>query len=308
MRSFLTSGQQRWWWLTAAAVLTAFVAGRTLATRPSSLPRAAAPSPVAQPARLEAVSALGRLEPAGDIRRLAAPITGIGGSPRITELLVEEGEWVRRGQLLARFDNGPNQRAERALLQTRIANLEQRRAVQQRDLARYRKLSRVGALPSSDLDTREQQALELEGRLLEARAELARIDTDLVNTELRAPIDGLVLRLRARTGERPGDSGILELGASGRMEAVVEVYESDINRVRLGQVVRMVSENGGFRGQLRGEVSRISPQVRQRQVLATDPTGDADARIVEVRVRLDPADARRVQALTGLKVIARLEA
>jgi HlyD family secretion protein len=41
-------------------------------------------------------------------------------------------------------------------------------------------------------------------------------------------------------------------------------------------------------------------------LLSTDPTGDADARIVEVRVRLDPEDARRVQDLTGLKVIAKL--
>jgi HlyD family secretion protein len=70
--------------------------------------------------------------------------------------------------------------------------------------------------------------------------------------------------------------------------------------------VRLTSENGGFQGSLAGRVSRISPQVRQRQVLSTDPTGDADARIVEVRVTLDPRDARRVSQLTGLKVIARL--
>jgi HlyD family secretion protein len=88
---------------------------------------------------------------------------------------------------------------------------------------------------------------------------------------------------------------------------VVEVYESDIQRVRLGQAVRLNSENGGFDGSLAGRVSRISPQVRQREVLSTDPTGDADARIVEVRVRLDPADAQRVQTLTGLKVIARFD-
>jgi HlyD family secretion protein len=70
--------------------------------------------------------------------------------------------------------------------------------------------------------------------------------------------------------------------------------------------VILTSENGGFSGSLRGQVVRISPQVRQREVLSTDPTGDADARIVEVRVALDPADAQRVRELTGLKVIARL--
>jgi HlyD family secretion protein len=57
---------------------------------------------------------------------------------------------------------------------------------------------------------------------------------------------------------------------------------------------------------LSGEVIRISPQVRQRSVLSTDPTGDADARVVEVRVALTSADSQRVRDLTGLKVIARL--
>jgi HlyD family secretion protein len=41
--------------------------------------------------------------------------------------------------------------------------------------------------------------------------------------------------------------------------------------------------------------------------MATDPTADADTRIVEVRVRLEPDDAARVRELTGLKVIARLQ-
>ncbi len=253
------------------------------------------------------MAALGRLDPAGDIRVLAAPITGIGGSPRITRLLVREGDRVQAGQLLATFDNAPNHRAEERLLLTRIANLDRRLRLQVRDLERYRRLAAAGAFAASELDILEQRTLELQGQLQESRAELARVRTDLVNTELRAPIDGTVLRIHARTGERPGDDGILELGNSERMEALVEVYESDIGRVRLGQTVRLTSENGGFDGTLTGRVSRISPQVRQRELLSTDPTGDADARIVEVRVRLDAADARRVQELTGLKVIAKLE-
>ena len=40
-------------------------------------------------------------------------------------------------------------------------------------------------------------------------------------------------------------------------------------------------------------------------MLSTDPTGDADARVVEVNVALDPQDAARVSRLSGLKVIAR---
>jgi HlyD family secretion protein len=91
------------------------------------------------------------------------------------------------------------------------------------------------------------------------------------------------------------------------MEAVLEIYESDISRVRLGQRVTISSENGGFAGRLQGDVILISPQVRQREVLSTDPSSDADARIVEVRVRLDPESLGRVRNLAGLKVIGKLQ-
>jgi HlyD family secretion protein len=258
------------------------------------------------PARPEAVAALGRLEPAGDIRVLAAPTSGVGATPRITALEVVEGQRVLPGQLLARFDTAPTQLAQRDLLRARIANLRRRLDVESRELARYRQLTKVGAIAADELDRREQDHLLLQGQLQEAQAELVKEEADLDNTELRSPMAGTVLRINARVGERPGDKGILELGASDRMEAVVEVYESDIARVKPGMPVRLTSENGGFTGTLAGRVSRISPQVRQRQVLSTDPTGDADARIVEVRVQLDPADAQRVRQLTGMKVIARL--
>jgi HlyD family secretion protein len=288
--------------------LTALLATRQLPlpnrgpTRaPSTVKSVAAPKPV------KAVGALGRLEPAGEIRVLAAPIAGVGGSPRISRLLVSEGERVERGQVLALFDTRPTLEAEQRVIETRLANLVRRLRVQERELNRYRQLTRAGALSADELDRREQAYLQLLGEGQVARADLERVRADLDNTVLRAPITGTVLRLIAHAGERPTDKGILELGANDRMEALLEVYESDIDRVRLGQAVRLTSENGGFAGSLRGTVFRISPQVRQREVLSTDPSGDVDARIVEVRVALDPEDARRVRALTGLKVIARLD-
>jgi HlyD family secretion protein len=295
-----------WLLVGAGAVLLAvLIHGRS--TRPVA-PAARSTAPVAAaPAREEAVAALGRLEPSGDVRKLAAPISGIGGSPVITSLLVQEGDSVRRGQLLARFDTRPGLLAEERKLGTRITNLRQRLVLQTRDIARYRELSRTGVYPRGELDARETRLLELQALLSDAQAELTKVNAELALTELRAPIDGMVLRLSARQGERPGEDGVLELGASSRMEALVEVYESDINRVRIGQQVTLTSENGGFSGSLSGRVVRISPQVRQRQVLSTDPTGDADARIVEVRVALDPMDIQRVRDLTGLKVIARLQ-
>ena len=152
---------------------------------------------------------------------------------------------------------------------------------------------------------KRDELVKLQGERREAQAQIAGLRVDLAQSELRSPIDGTVLRVISRAGERPGSDGVLEVGASDQMEAVAEVYETDIDRVRLGQSVRLTSENGGFSGSLSAKVLRIEPQVRQRTVLSTDPTGDADARIVEVRLALDPADAAKVRSLAGLKVIAR---
>jgi HlyD family secretion protein len=293
------------------AALVALAAGGLVVQQRGKLARpGAAPGPAAAlvPARQEGVAALGRLDPRGDVRKLAAPSGGNGGGPRIAVLLVKEGDAVQAGQLLARFDSRPGLMADRSKLTSRIANLDRRLVLQNRDIARYRQLSRTGAYPSGELEGRETRLLELQALRADAQAELQRVEAELALTELRAPIAGTVLRLNAREGERPTDTdGVLELGASAQMEALVEVYESDIGRVRIGQAVSLVSENGGFQGSLAGRVIRINPQVRQRQLLATDPTGDADARIVEVRVSLDAADSRRVSNLTGLKVIARLQ-
>ena len=55
---------------------------------------------------ITAVAALGQLSPSGEIRQLAAPISKFGSSPRIIEILVNEGDFVKKGDILAIFENG----------------------------------------------------------------------------------------------------------------------------------------------------------------------------------------------------------
>ena len=157
------------------------------------------------------------------------------------------------------------------------------------------------------LEKKQDELIRLQGKLNETIAEKEGLFADLTNTKLKSPINGVILRVNSRVGERPGPNGVVEVGSVKAMEALVEVYESDINRVSIGQSVSLTSENGGFEGTLTGQVERISPQVRQRKVLSTDPTGDADARIVEVRVKLDQPSTDLVRKLTGMKVIARFD-
>lgn len=294
---------KRPWWLAVGGLALVIVLASLW--RPSPGPRPIAKAPVQQ--LPEAVSALGRLEPAGDVRKLAAPMSGLGGDPRIEALMVQEGDRVRRGELLASFDSRTGLLADQALVQTKISNTLLELQLLERDTRRYRRLAKSGATPSADLDNREIKLISLRGELAQARVQLRKVQSDLVQSELRSPIDATILRILARPGERPGDAGILELGNTDQMEAVAEVYESDINRVRVGQPATLVSENGGLTTTLKARVVRITPQVRQRQVVSTNPTGDADARVVEVRLALDPSDLVKVRQLAGLKVIVRLQ-
>ena len=258
-------------------------------------------------ARPEAVAALGQLEPAGDVRRLAAPTAGVAGTPRIEQLLVDEGAVIRRGQVLARFDTKAGLEADLAAVEADLASLEDEIALQKVEVSRYSRGANWGAVSLVQRESSREDLVRLEGEQAQALARRQGLLVDLENSELVSPLDGLVLEIHAREGERPGSDGVMDIGASQRMQARIEVYESDIAQINLDQQVQLTSENGGFSGQLSGRVIQISPRVQQRDVLSTDPTGDADARVVEVLVALDDADVRRVIRLAGLKVIARFE-
>ena len=255
----------------------------------------------------EAIAALGQLEPAGEIRRLAAPTVGVVGAPRIAKLYVDEGDAINIGQELAEFDNREGLLADLEEVDARLRSLDAQITLQQRELSRYRSPASSGAVSMVKVEEEQNELIRLESQRLQAQAQRKGLVVDLDKTRLRSPMDGLVLKLHARVGERPDSEGVMEVGASQNMQARIEVYESDISRVRQDQVVILTSENGGFQGDLEGRVIRISPQVQQREVLSTDPTGDADARVVEVEVALDPEDADRVARLSGLKVIARFQ-
>jgi len=230
---------------------------------------------------LERVAAIGRVEPGEGVIRVAGP-------PRpvvvVAELLVREGDRVTRGQPLAVLAGTSVQRAAVTQLDAELANAE-------RELERNRELFRKGTLSESGLKAFELDRDVAAARLAGARAELALSTVD-------SPIDGQVLEIHARASERVGPDGILELGDTSVMYAVAEVYETDIGRVRLGQPATVASP--ALAEPLTGRVERIGLKIGKQDVLSTDPVADADARVVEVRVRLDHPE--RAAALTNLRV------
>ena len=257
--------------------------------------------------KIEGVAALGQLNPLGEVRKLAAPTSGKGGTPRLSKLLVQEGESIVKGQILAVFDNRPKLEADLMSAQANLKILMSEISIKKREINRYQTLVEKGAVALIILDKMKDDLFISETKISKLKSAIDSINVDLEQTQLKSPIDGIVLQILVREGERPNSSGVVNVGANQLMEALIEVYESDIDRVQMGQAVDLISENGGFNGSLRGQVSLISPQVRQRRVLSTDPTGDADSRVIEVRVKLDNASAKKVSHLTGMKVIARFQ-
>ncbi|MBR0706227.1 HlyD family efflux transporter periplasmic adaptor subunit [Bradyrhizobium liaoningense] len=139
-----------------------------------------------------------------------------------------------------------------------------------------------------------------EQEVLSAQADLAVAKTALDQAIVRAPFDGRVLSLKARVGERVGNDGLLELGATDDMRVVVDVYQSDIGRVRLGQAVDVRAE--AISGSLKGRVTYVGDAVVRQTVINNDPATSTDARVVQVYVSLSKQDSERVEKLSRLQV------
>ena len=251
------------------------------------------------------VAALGQLVPMGEVRNLASPISQFGSFPRVEEILVKEGDYVKKGSILAVFENQKKLK-ENLLKQQKLLETNQKEIYLKTDqIKRYRSATKENAYSIVLLTQKEDELLKLEKQKIINNSDKKAIEIDLYNSKLRSPIDGYILSINTRAGERSNSEGILEIGASQKMQALIEVYESDIDRVFLDQNVELISENGGFEETLIGKVIRINPQVKQRKVLSTDPTGDADARIIKVLVSLDDKSILRVKSFAGMKVIAK---
>jgi HlyD family secretion protein len=140
---------------------------------------------------------------------------------------------------------------------------------------------------------------ELDGAI--ASAKQAQSNLDL--TYIRAPINGSVIKVHAHPGEVVDRDGIAELGQTTQMYVVAEVYETDVTRVRLGQPA-IVTTDALPGQQLRGSVAKIGLQVKKQNIFDVNPTANTDYKVVEVKIRLNPASSRVVAGFSNLQVQA----
>ncbi|MBD2627011.1 ABC exporter membrane fusion protein [Trichormus variabilis] len=154
-------------------------------------------------------------------------------------------------------------------------------------------LNRIAEIRPTDLQAAIAEIESAEASVKEAEA-------DLNLTYVRSPKDGQILKIHSWTGEVVTDKGIVEIGETNQMYVVAEVYENDINKVKLGQEATINQLN--LPGELKGKVDYIGLLIAKKDVLNTDPAADIDARVVEVKIRLNPESSKRVTGLTNSKV------
>ncbi len=279
--------RRRWPWLAAAGILVLAAGGlylRMRASEAAELPAVAAP-PVQTP--VAGVSARGRIEPLDGILRIAGPSST--SVSVVARLLVDEGERVAAGQLLATLDT-------EAVLEARIHEAEAELRNAEREFGRSQELN-VGRVAS------DSERERWETRVAVDRAQLVRARAELDRARVTAPAAGLVLDVHARPGERIGPEGILELARVDQMYAIAEVYETDVGRVRVGQRARVTSP--ALPSALAGRVEWIRPKVEKQDQIGTDPAARKDARVVEVKVRLE--DSAAAAPFTNLQVEVEIE-
>jgi HlyD family secretion protein len=329
----------------------------------------------------QAVAALGRLEPEGEVIDLGAP-----AGDRLGSLRVVEGQTVQAGEVLGHLETYAERRAEKewiatqvreartrleaetahgeALIQeaelavqqveqvqlldiqaqeAKVRELEGDLSIAQKELSRIRSLRGTGAASPQETDlkstavnrakdellsaqavrdrlkvAREINLLQTRAQLRTARANLAKVisaipvDSLMKNqvlaesrenlTVLRAPRTGRILRILTRPGEATGTKPILRLGQTGQMMVVAEVYETDVRYLRLGQKAEVSSP--ALAGTLTGSVAKIGWLIYKNDVLHIDPTANTDARVVEVRIRLD--QSAPAERLTNMQVTVRI--
>jgi HlyD family secretion protein len=170
------------------------------------------------------------------------------------------------------------QAAEAALQSAKLAaDFQQRLAKRERETAEAA-LSLIGK--GAPLGSLQQQVQAAERRLQRA--------------EIRAPIDGVVLRVMVEAGELAGQKPILQLANLQKMICVAEVAHDQAQYVKKGQAARIHSKAfGNGSGPLQGTVVYRSPLAGSPDLQPVDPFAPTDRMTMQVRVELDEASSQR---------------
>jgi HlyD family secretion protein len=132
------------------------------------------------------------------------------------------------------------------------------------------------------LDT-DRKVIEFEIAILKAKLET---EKDMREQSLvRSPVNGVVVNLLTREGERVGPAGIAKIVDFSQLRVF-----ADLDEVHLGRVVQGGRVDVTFRGSptvYKGKIARVAPTVKRMQRVEPDAATSTDARVVQVEIELD---------------------
>jgi HlyD family secretion protein len=273
------------------------------------------------------VSALGRIEPLGGISQVSVPSSL--SNDRVREILVKEGQEVRKGQPLAVLESIDTLESSVRKSEAEIRVAESKLAAQDSVIARYKadlgqasaearraeqlfaagatSANRVEKLQADESSAKAQvaEAIATKATLVEdlrsSRASLDKDKTERAKATVLAPFSGTVFKVHARPGDKVGEDGLLEMGDSTRMGVIAEVYQSDRPMIALGQKASLSAD--GFKGRkVEGQVVEIAREVSRQTVFSGQAGENLDRRVLEVKIGLTPQESALASHLNYLQV------
>lgn len=273
------------------------------------------------------VSALGRIEPLGGISQVSVPSSL--SNDRVREILVKEGQEVRKGQPLAVLESIDTLESSVRQSEAEIRVAESKLAAQDSVIARYKadlrqasaearraeqlfaagatSANRVEKLQADESSAKAQlaEAIATKATLVEdlrsSRASLDKDKTERAKATVLAPFSGTVFKVHARPGDKVGEDGLLEMGDSSRMGVIAEVYQSDRPMIALGQKASLSAD--GFKGRkVEGQVVEIAREVSRQTVFSGQAGENLDRRVLEVKIGLTPQESALASHLNYLQV------
>jgi RND family efflux transporter MFP subunit len=193
------------------------------------------------------------------------PVGAETGGLTAVEVTVDEGSRVREGQLLDMLNDRVLQaqvRQQQAAVASAQAVLAQNAAA----LARSQALAKQGFLAKANLETAVANEKTAQAQVETAQASLAETLTKLDQTNIRAPVSGLVSARTVVKGQIvTAGSELLRIVRDGQLELNAQIPEADLPLVHAGQAAKVADEQGHS---VTGHVRLVTPQVDTQTRLA----------------------------------------